>query len=163
MNEDDNFIWRGLEARIERLEDVVRDLDEAIRGNRHKKMVGLLPDQDRMDLELRKINAILFQDPTGQKGLLHDVDFLMGRRKYDNDSREIKWKFWGPIIIVLITQGVLILLNLDKIKQNLPLYHPAPLEAAIDQARHPKGKKIYRIRHVQEEAPSDDTKESLQK
>lgn len=164
MNEEDNVLWKGFEARLERIEDIVKDLDEMLRGDRHRKIVGLLYEQDRMDQELRKINAVLFQDPTGQKGLLHDVDVLMGRRKYDNQTREFKWKFATQVVVKILTLAGILILGWDKMEslyRKLVNQKPSPLEAKIEQAKHPKGKKIYRVRVV---APTDtsDTQESPQ-
>ena len=162
MDDEENALWRGFEARLERLEDIIRELDEILRGDRRRKIVGLLADQDRMDLELRKLNAVVFTDSTGKHGLAHDVDVLMGRQAGVDRRSEFRWKYWMPTVLALLALAATILTNLDKIKANLPQYHPAPLEAKIDQARHPKGKTLYRVRRVQAEVPSDDTKESPQ-
>lgn len=162
QNEEENVIWRGFEARIERLENLVQALNDVIEGNRHRRIIGLASEQDRMDLELRKLNAVVFTDSTGKHGLAHDVDVLMGRQAGADRRSEFRWKYWAPTLLALLALTTTILTNLDKIKANLPLYHPGPLEAKIDQAKHPKGKVIYRIRH-QAETPSPDTKESTEK
>lgn len=163
MDEEDNPLWKGLDARTERLEHLVQELNDIVQGNRYRKIIGMATDQDRMDLELRKINAVLFQDPTGQKGLLHDVDVLMGRRKYDNQSREIIWKSATEVVVKILALVGVLLLSWDKLEV---LYHkirnqkPAPLEAQIEKAKHPKGKTLYKVRHLQEKALSGDTEES---
>ena len=165
VNDEENALWRGFEARIERLEHLVEELLDIVNGNRHRKIVGLASEQDRMDLELRKINAVLFQDPTGQKGLLHDVDFLMGRRKYDNQSRELKWKLATEIVIKILALVGILLLGWDKMEglyKKLLNQKQSPLEERIEQAKHPKGKKIFRIRIVPEKPISDPTKDSNQ-
>lgn len=163
MNEDDNVIWRGFEARIERLEDIVQDLDASLRGDRRQKIIGLLADWDRHDSELRRLNAVVFTDSTGKHGLAHDIDVLMGRQAGADRRSEFRWKYWIPTLLALLAMAVTILTNLDQIKKNLPKDHPGPLERQIEEAKHPKGRRIVRIRHVQAEAPSDDTKESPQK
>lgn len=163
MNEDENALWRGFEARIERLEDIVRDLDETLRGDRRKKLIGLLAEQDRMDLELRKLNAVVFTDSTGRRGIAHDVDVLMERRSGKDRRFEFIWKYWIPLALSAVALAITVTINWDKIQARLPKYHPGPLEAKIDSARHPRSpKKIYRVRHVQEEVHSDDIKESDQ-
>lgn len=152
MNEDENVIWRGLEARIERTEDKIAEHDDLLNGNRSKKLIGLSQEQDRMDLELRKINAVLFQDSTGQKGMIHDVDFLMGRRKYDNQSRELIWKFVTEVVIKMLALVGVLLLGWDKLEglyKKIIQQKPSPLEQKIEQAKHPKSpKKLYRYRTV---------------
>ena len=163
MNEEDNPLWKGLDARTERLEHLVQELNDIVQGNRYRKIIGLVSEQDRMDLDLRKINAVLFQDPTGQKGLLHDVDVLMGRRKYDNQSRELKWKFATEVVIKILALVGVLLLGWDKLEglyKKMVNQKPSQLEAKIEKAKHPKGKTLYRVRVVPAEAPSDDTKES---
>lgn len=161
MNDEENALWRGFEARLERLEHLITEVLDIVNGNRHRKIIGLASEQDRMDLELRKINAVLFQDPTGQKGLLHDIDFLMGRRKYDNQSRELKWKFATEVVVKILALVGVLLLGWDKMEglyKKIINQKPSPLEQRIEQAKHPKSpKKIYRYRVVP--APSDDPKE----
>lgn len=152
---DDEVIWRGFEARLERLEDIVKDLDETVRGSRRTKDPGLVAEQDRMAYDLRKLNAVVFTDSTGKHGVAHDVDVLMGRQAGVDRRSEFRWKYWMPTLLSLLALAVTFLANLDKIRQNLPSYHPGPLEQKIDQAKHPKGKILYRVHHVQEKAPSE--------
>ncbi len=160
MNEESNALWRGFEARLERLEDMVRDLDEVLRGDRHKKIFGLLPEYDRLDLEVRKLNAVVFVDSTGKRGIAHDVDYLMDRRSGQERREGFKWTFWGLILATIISSLAAVLTNLDKIKILLPVLRLSPLEEKIERARHPKGKKVFRVRIApQEKAPSEDIKE----
>ncbi len=169
MNEDENAFWRGFEARLERVEDIVRDLDAILRGDRRSKTIGLLAEQDRHDQELRKLNAVVFMDSTGKHGLAHDVDVLMERRSGQERRTELRWGFWTAIIVALISSGAAVLTNLDKIKNLFPVEHLGIVEQKIEKARHPKGKKIYRYRivpppeAVPEKAPSEDIKESPSK
>lgn len=149
MDDEENALWRGFEARLERLEHLVQELLDLVNGNRHRKIVGLSSEQDRMDLELRKINAVLFQDSTGQKGLLHDIDYLMGRKSDREKNRQYRWQFWTAVIVAMITGATALITNWDKIKKNFPKSNPGPLEARIERARHPKSpKKVYRLRVV---------------
>lgn len=136
-----------IRARLKELERIVLVGKDSLRS-----------EYRRHDQELARLNAVLFMDPTGQKGLLHDVDVLMGRRRDKDETRGLKWQFWGAILVATITTAGLILTNLPKIKETL--LQVDPLEKRISQAKHPKVKRIYRIRHVQAEAPSDDTKAS---
>ncbi len=161
MNEDENLIWKGIDARLDRLEDLVQELDASLRGDRRRKIVGLLSAWDQLDEDVRRIKGLVIGDVAGSnKGMAHDVDLLMGRRKYDNQAKEFRWKYWIPTLLALLALTVTILTSLDKIKENLPRYHPSPLEAKIDEAKHPKGKTLYRVRRVPAVAPSDDIKES---
>lgn len=145
---------------MERVEDLVRDLDESLRGDRRRRIIGLLSEFVRLSEDVTKLKAVMFMDSTGKHGVAHDVDVLMGRQAGIDRRSEFRWKYWAPTLLALLALTVTILTNLDKIRANLPKYHPAPLEAAIDRAKHPRGKTILRVRRVQAEAPSDDTKES---
>lgn len=162
MNEEDNSLWRGFEARLERLEDIVRDLDESLRGDRRRRLIGLLAEHSKLEDSVTKLNAVVFMDSTGKHGLAHDVDVLMGRQTGADRRSEFRWKYWIPTLLALLAMTVTVLTNLDKIKKNLPVDHPGPLEKKIEQAKHPRGKKIYHLRVTshppepsQEKAPSE--------
>ncbi len=153
-DEDFNVIWRGLEARLERLEDTVKDLDEAIRGSRRTKDPGLVAEQDRIDLIVRKLSAVVFTDSTGKHGLAHDVDVLMGRQVGADRRSEFRWKYWIPTLLAILAMVLTFLTNLDQIKQNWPHLHLSPLEKKIEKAKHPKGRKIVKIRVIGAPMPS---------
>lgn len=150
----ENEEWRAkidsvvLYDKIEEIKAQFKDLERIIRGGRD----SLLSEYRRHDQELTRINAILFQDPTGQKGLLHDVDFLMGRRKYDNQyneqTRGLKWQFWGMVLVAIIGSLAGILPNLSRIAlafHSLKEVHYQPdsqmkKEIEADKKRHKKRK-----------------------
>lgn len=160
MNEDENALWRGFESRLERVEDVVQELDVSLRGDRRRKIIGLLADWDRHDEALRRLNAVVLGDAAGSKGMAHDVDLLMDRRSGKERRSDFIWKNWIPTLLALLALGLTILTNWDQIKQRFPTDHPGPLEKKIEQAKHPKGKTLYKVHHVPAEAPSESTKES---
>lgn len=168
-DEDFNAIWRGFEARIERLEDLQKELEETVKGSRRSKVTGLVSDSDRFDTELRRLNAVVFMDSSGKHGLAHDVDVLMGRQVGSDRRSEFRWKYWMPTILAILAMTLTILVNLDKIKTNFPKLHLSPLEQKIEKAKHPKGRKIVKVRLVprptqpQENPPSESIKESLPK
>lgn len=153
MNDDE---WRrGVDEHlirdlIEDLQERVRELDIILRGEKGKS--GLIAEYDRHDEKLTKLYAVIFQDPTGQKGVLHDIDVLMGRRKYDNQSREFKWKFATEVTVKILTLAGILFLGWDKMEalyQKIIHQKLSPLEQKIEKARHPKSpKKIYRVRVV---------------
>src|SRR5882672_3305891 len=155
MVEKDDPDWREridsvvLYDKLEDLRVQLKELDRVVRGGRD----SLLSEYRRHDQDLSRINAILFQDPTGQKGLLHDVDVLMGRRHEKDSTRGLKWQFWGAIVVAIITSAAMILTNFVKIRDTLLKIDP--LEARISQAKHPKSKKkVYVIHHLPAEEPS---------
>jgi len=154
VNGDDNAIWRGIESRLEHLEDIIRELDEILRGDRKRKIVGLLAEWDRHDHELRKLNAVVFVDSTGKRGLAHDVDYLMDRRSGQERREQFKWGFWTAIAVALISSTTMLLTNWEKVQKILPKQKLSPLEKKIERAKHPTGKKIYKVRIIPATAPS---------
>ena len=148
-----------LNDKLNDLQDRIRELEITLHGKRSDP--GLLAEYKRHDELLARLYAVIWQDPTGQKGILHDIDVLMGRAKSKGEASALKWQSWTAIIVAIIMSTASLWTNLDKILALLPKDHPGPLERKIEQARHPKGKKIYRIRVVPaSETPSDPTKES---
>lgn len=135
---------------IEDLQEKVKDHDVILNGERGK--TGIIAEYDRHDEKLTRLYAVVFQDPTGQKGLLHDVDYLMGRKSRREESRQYRWQAWGLIAATIISSVTTLILGWDKIQKILPKYHPGPLEQKIDQARHPKStRKIYRYRVIHQD------------
>lgn len=150
MNDDE---WRQkvdehlLRDLIEDLQDRVKEIDIILRGEKGKS--GLVAEYDRHDDKLTRLYAVIFQDPTGQKGLLHDVDVLMQRRKERVEGAQFRWQFWGLILTTIISSAATLILNWDKILKSLPRDHPGMLEAKIERSRHPKSlKKIVRYHIV---------------
>ncbi len=140
---------------IEDLQDRLRELDSILKGERGRG--GLISEYERHDALLTRIYAVLWQDATGQKGMLHDVDTLMGRRSHRERSSEFKWKFWTAVIVAIISSGGLLLSQWTEIKK--VMLPPPALAKKINQAKRPKGKPIYRVRVISP-TPSDATKES---
>lgn len=144
-----------IQDRLEDLRFRLKELERIVLAGKD----SLRSEYRRHDQDLTRINAVLFQDPTGQKGVLHDVDVLMGRRRDKDETRGLKWQFWGLILTAIIGALAGILPNLDRIKEAIRKVDP--LEKKIEQAKHPKSKKkIFRYRVVPEKAALDDTKES---
>ena len=142
-----------LNDKLNDLQDRIRELEITLHGKRAK--TGLLSEYARHDELLARLYAVIWQDPTGQKGILHDIDVLMGRARNRNEHSTVRWQSWTAIIVAIIMSAASLLTNLDKIIAILPKYHPGPLERKIDLARHPKGKKIYRYHVIPAKAASE--------
>jgi len=152
MNDDEwhkNVEEHLLRDLIEDCQERLKDHDIILNGERGK--TGLIAEYDRHDEKLTRLYAVIFQDSTGQKGLLHDVDQLMGRKSHRERSSQFRWDFWKSILVAMIMSGmVTTLLNQwPAIKKLIPKDHPGPLEQKIEQAKHPKSRrKIIRYRVV---------------
>lgn len=147
MNGDDSL--ERLKEKIEDLQDRIRELEITLHGKRAK--TGLLAEYQRHDELLARMYAVIWQDPTGQKGILHDIDLLMGRKKDKDETKKYKWAFITAVAAALVTS---VLANLDKIK-SLVQKEKSPLGQAIERAKHPKGKPIIRYR-IRKAKPPDD-------
>lgn len=130
---------------------------------------------DDLDLKYQAIDKILRGDPEtdtdGFAARLHVVEnglqeiraTLLKAHMADVEVTKSKWEFAGKILERLLILAGILLLGWDKLQSlylSLLNQPPSPLEQRIEQAKHPKGKVIYKVRHVQAEAPSDDTKDS---
>lgn len=143
---------------VEDLRARIRELDIVLRGERGKS--GLVAEYDRHDEKLTKLYAVIFQDSTGQKGIIHEVDVLMGRKAYKDQARPYKWEFWKAIIVAMITSGgvVGLMTHWSQIKAWLPKERPDKVEQMIENARNPKP----RHRHIVIKVPSSTTEEENQ-
>lgn len=129
---------------LEDLQDRVKDFDAILRGERGHG--GLISEYERHDEMLTRLYAVVIQDSTGKKGLLHDIDYLMGRKSSRDQMRGIRWQTAATILAALLAAMANIAPHWDKIKKSLPPL--SPLEKKIEKAKHPKGKKIIRYRVV---------------
>lgn len=160
MNDEDwheqveNHLLRDL---VEDLQERVKELDNILRGE--KGDAGLISEYERHDEIITKLYAVVIQDSTGKKGLLHDIDYLMGRRSDQEKNRQLRWQFWTAIIVAIISSLTMILTNWDKLKGMMPVDHPDAIHQAMERVKHPR-KKIYRIHYVpakpDNEEPSTD-------
>lgn len=156
MDEKDTPEWRErvdsviLYDRIEELRARIRDLEHIV----IKGKDNLRSEYRRHDELLTRIYAVLFQDATGQKGVLHDLDVLMGRRRVRDESRGLKWQFWGVVLAAAIAGLTAILTHLPQIKREL--LREDPLEKKINKIKNPKPRYIhYKIRALPPEEPKE--------
>lgn len=144
-----------LSDKFEDLQDRLRELEITLHGKRSK--TGLLAEYERHDELLARLYAVVWQDPTGQKGLLHDVDALMGRASERQKDRQARWQFWTAVTVAVIGLGATLLTNWEKILKSFPKSRPDPVEQMMEKIRHPKP----RHRHyVIQRSPEDSADES---
>ena len=126
----------------ESLRDIKRRLanvEVALHGERGTG--GLIAEYERHDEKLTKLYAVVFQDPTGQKGLLHDIDVLMGRKKDDDQSSGYRWAFWTAVVTAVISSGSLFLMKGHVIEKFLERHSTDKVSLMIEKAKHPKPKR----------------------
>jgi flagellar hook-associated protein FlgK len=96
---------------LDQIDETLDALDKVIRGDYENSRDGLMARLHDLEQEIRKLNAVVFQDSTGKKGLVATVDVLVSGRM---DSLERR-KSNVSIIIAIITSVALVLTNLDRI------------------------------------------------
>lgn len=144
------------------------------------KTAQRVTDQQVDDLEVKyeAIDKILRGDPEidtdGFAARLHNVEnglqeiraTLLKMHMADVEVSKSKWEFAGKIIERLLILAGILLLGWDKLEglyQKILHQKQSPLEQRIEQAKHPIGKKIFKVHLVQEKAPLEVTKEKQEK
>lgn len=133
--------------------------DRLLRGDPDRDTSGMIGRMEWIEHEVRKANAVLFVDSTGTKGIVHDVDMLMDRKKDKTEERKLKWSFLTAIAVAIISSTALVLTNLDKILKFFPKEKPDQLSQMIEKSKHRKGKPIVRYRIITPAKQDSDTPE----
>lgn len=131
---------------LEDVQDRVKEFDAILRGERGHG--GLISEYERHDEMLTRLYAVIIQDSTGKKGLLHDVDHLMGRKSFSERTIQFRWQSWTAIAVAVIGAAAANLQSLEKIAKKFLKEKPGILEQKIEKAKRPRGKKIIRYRVV---------------
>lgn len=171
MNEDRRDDWRSsvdehlmalttaqkvTDKQLEDIEQVLTRWDRILRGDPQEDLIGLTEQIRNLELDIRKINAVLFMDSTGKRGIAHDIDVLMDRKKARTEGSQYRWQFWTTFVAALIAALTAILTNWDKIRKSLP--NPIQIEEGFLKSRKPKP--IRKVRRRALTPPSSLTGES---
>lgn len=96
---------------LDTIDETLDALDRTIRGDYEKDHDGLVARFKELEHSVSQLNAVVFQDSTGKKGLIATVDGLVSGKMEKVERRQHK----VSIIIAIITSSALVLTNLDKI------------------------------------------------
>lgn len=96
---------------LDQIDETLDALDKVIRGSYEKDSDGLISRFHEVETGITKLNAVVFQDATGKKGLVATVDGLVSGRMDAVERRKSN----VSIIIAVITSTALVLTNLDRI------------------------------------------------
>jgi len=123
-------VWeREFVALLKRLAEI----DSQLRGNPLSEQSGLVGRLEQIERTVAKIDAVLFMDPSGTKGLVHDFNEL----KVGREDRRGLWKNLTAIIIAGISSGLI-----GHFWENIQAYFSKPtrdpVEQMIENAKHPK-------------------------
>ncbi len=112
-----------LQDQMRELKKQQRENDVTLRGERGK--AGLVSEYERLDDKTTKLYAVIFQDATGRKGILHDIDFLMGRKKDREEGSSHRWTFVQGVVLALvsaITAITVALLAIEPVRKSVGQY-----------------------------------------
>lgn len=144
-----------LDRRIEEMEDSIDEVDRTVRGDPGNMRSGMISRLERQEEMIAKLNAVIFMDAAGEKGLYEEFK----RLRRGEARSEIHWKFLTAVVVASISTIGLLLTNWDRLKGLWPKDKPDKLEVMIENARHPKSRRRH---YVIRENPDDGTaKENL--
>ena len=144
-----NASQRVWDRELEAIHKIVAEFDSILRGNTENETDGMISRLHHQETQILYLKAIIQADRAGGKGLVTRVYEL----ERGDQKAERRLKVWLAIIsLVSVAIGALIA-NSDRLAAYLKR-PAAPLEQAIEAAKHPRGKKrvIYRV-----VAPQEDT------
>lgn len=132
-----------LTTAINVLQEQVRDLrrwksemDGTLRG--HGGQPGLIAEYERLDETCRRLYAVIWQDPTGQKGLLHDVDVLMGRKRHGEELSARRWTLMEKLLIALVSAMTAItvaLLAIEPVRKQIGIWFETHLTTSTTSSK----------------------------
>jgi hypothetical protein len=139
---------RSQDEKLAKLDAAQDEQDSLLHGDTDSGLIGRIED---VEAEVRRLNAVVFMDALGNKGLHHDIKALLDRR----EDRRTGWGNITKIIVAVITSGAVGLFWQD-IRTFVLKRTTDPVDQAIDRAKHPKGKHRHVIiRELPEETTED--------
>lgn len=121
-----------IQDQIKEVKDHLRDMEITLHGQR--KNTGLVSEYERHDDLLTHLNSVVFQDSTGKKGLVNDVQSLLS----GEHRAEYRLKFWAPILVAAISLVGLLATNWERITNYVRQPDPDILAQKIEEAKHPR-------------------------
>lgn len=126
--------------------------DNLLRGDPEKDTDGLIARLHNLENDLNLLKAILLKDKAGNKGIVGRVESLETQEK----TADTRQKVWIALIGLISAILVALVSNLDRIEAFLKHGKPDAVSEAIERGKHPKGKKIYKIRVVPAPEPEEE-------
>lgn len=121
--------------RLDDLESARDDVDLVLRGDATTNQDGLIQELHELQKEVARLNSVVFMDATGQKGIAHDVDVLMGRKSKRDETRRSFLLFWGSIMAAIITTTGVILTRWSSLPK---IFSGHSISASTDMEKKPK-------------------------
>ncbi len=130
--------------------------DLMLRGDPINNKKGLIEQANHLENEINKFNQIFNKDYLNHGGLISFITYVYNREKEreeaKKESRGYKWAFWTVVVGAVIGLAGLVITNKEQIEKWWAQPKLAPLEQEIERSKHPRGKKIIRVRVIQEDA-----------
>ena len=149
LNTGQSDLYRSLRE----LRRLYAELNHLVNGNPGTHDPGFDARIEKIEESLRRLNGTMWPDPAGSKGLVAEFQELKHGRQDKRDLRGDLIK----VVIAIITSGSIGLFWRD-IRAFVLKKSTDPVDQMIEHAKHPKGKKLYRIRVIspEPEDPADD-------
>jgi hypothetical protein len=144
-----NAAQRVTDRLLEDLDANYAALDRLLRGDPEKDTDGVIAKIHLLETQLARLNAVIFMDSTGKKGLQHEVEILSSGERTQGE----RWKFATAVIVAIITSAALVITNWDHIAAYFNQKDTDPVDVAIEKSKHPRGGKIFvrKIHRTEEE------------
>ena len=141
--------------RLDEVDDEIHTLRAMLEGKADDKNDnGIKGDVHDLTVKYNELRALMMPDHLGQGGVINRLKALERREEKELQIGIEKWKFWVVLVGLIGTIAVAVISNLDRIETFLR--RNDPVDQAIEKAKHPKGRKVYRVRVVPAE-PADET------
>lgn len=111
---------RSQDEKLKHLEEGQEDLDNTLHGDTDSGLIGRIED---LETEVARLNAVIFQDASGKKGLHHDILMVLEGR----EDRRLGWGNITKIVVALIMAGLVGRFYGDLVKAVMPKPKP-PVE-----------------------------------
>lgn len=148
-----NAGMRVWDRELEKIHKGIAGIDDLLRGDAEKDTDGLLQRTHAAETEIRFLRAVVLDDPSGHIGLQGRVEKLENREKTEVE----RWKFRAAVLGLLGAVVIAVVTNLDKIERFIGRNQkPDPVQEAIERAKRPRGRKLYRVRVVPGQAAPED-------
>lgn len=99
------------DRQLEDCERILTRLDRVISGDPQADLSGIVEQMHQIQRDLNKINAVIFVDSTGKRGLLHEVEALTSGERTASE----RWKFATAVTVAIISMVGLLLTNWNRV------------------------------------------------
>lgn len=125
-----------IDRRTDILEESVERLDAILRGDPSDMRSGILGRLEHMEDLVARLNAVIFMDSAGEKGLIEQF-----RKIQRGDTQSgYRWQLMIAIVGFAAATATAIFTNLDKIERFFSRSSKDPIHEMVEKAKRPKSR-----------------------